>query len=560
MIYFPKKLIVTLVLSLLTGITIAQDNVPMVVKINYSCLDFETINNKELVKVRFADLLNAKGMKELKELAGSYGGIGQFEMYKLFPFLTTKDTLSVSRTGKLISVPPFWATFQMQVPKNVDYVRLMLDLDKRTKFIDYAHPEFAVEPTSVPNDSLYYKQYSLNGAMPNADINMEEAWEIETGEPFIKVAVHDNGIDTLHPDIDVLFGGGYVSGQLNPESAWGGFGYHGTPVAGIIGATRSNDSTGIAGVAGGDGSDSSGVSLVDIKYGFGSSAASRFMAGVVDAARSSGSYWNYPDISAYTTNSGYFDHAPGFGVQIGNHSYIIKTELPALLEGKSGDTGNSTVVADCQICREAFLFSLKSGVINVVARGNNGSASPSTDPQYLVDLFPQNLPDSWIISVGASGYDGVTVQDGLNQSTTEAPFANGHYYSLYGGNMDIIAPGSDTVVYTIGTGISSGSTVSDEIFYQSFNGTSAAAPHVSGVVGLLLSHYNRDCYNNRNLSIEDVEYILENSATDLYGPGYDDTTGWGRLDAGAALKMIEHPIKQIVHPNVLLSSGIPTKK
>jgi hypothetical protein len=114
--------------------------------------------------------------------------------------------------------------------------------------------------------------------------------------------------------------------------------------------------------------------------------------------------------------------------------------------------------------------------------------------------------------------------------------------------MDLIAPGSDSIVYTTGTN-NSGDT-----FYQSFTGTSSAAPHVSGVVGLLLSHYNRDCYSNRNLSMEDVEYILGKSATDLYGAGYDDTTGWGRLDAGAALKMIEHPIKQIVHPNVLLSS------
>lgn len=536
-------------LALFTCLTVtivfAQNDIGMVVKINYSCLDFNVINDKEQLTIPLKHLLNERGNDALKNLLVKYPDLKDHELTKLFPFLTTKDTVSISRTGERISIPPFWATFLMSNPKGTNQLELMTDLDKQTKLIDYIHPDYLIEFASTPNDSLYHKQHSLNESISNAHINVEEAWEMETGEPFIKVAVHDNGIDSLHEDIDVLFGGGY-NGADYPEDNWGTFGPHGTPVAGIIGAKR-NNSIGIAGIAGGDGTGSSGVRLIDTKFSFGQSiSASYFMAAVVDAARAVGTYWDYP---SPTSASEYYNQAPGFGVHIGNHSYVIRTDLPRLVEeGKTQDEDNTTSIEGCTMCREAFLFSLRNGVINVVARGNRASASPSSDPQFIEDLFPQQLPDGWIISVGASSYDGTTVQEGINQTPTEV---GNNYYSLYGGNMDLIAPGSDSIVYTIKTN------QYNESLYTKFNGTSAAAPHVSGVVGLLLSHYNKACYSNRNLAIEDVEYILEHSTVELNTPGYDNLTGWGRLDAGAALKMIEHPVKQIVHPDsVLVSEAI----
>jgi hypothetical protein len=118
--------------------------------------------------------------------------------------------------------------------------------------------------------------------------------------------------------------------------------------------------------------------------------------------------------------------------------------------------------------------------------------------------------------------------------------------------MDLIAPGSDSIVFS--THVINSNTQGYP--YVKFNGTSAAASHVSGVVALLLSHYNKDCYSNRNLSVEDVEYILEHSASNLYGPGYDEITGWGRLDAYKALQMIENPTKQIIHPDSLISFNV----
>jgi serine protease len=61
-----------------------------------------------------------------------------------------------------------------------------------------------------------------------------------------------------------------------------------------------------------------------------------------------------------------------------------------------------------------------------------------------------------------------------------------------------------------------------------FNGTSMAAPHVSGVAALVFG-------KNPSLTPLQVESILENTATDLGPAGYDPTFGWGLVNAAAAL-------------------------
>jgi subtilisin family serine protease len=61
-----------------------------------------------------------------------------------------------------------------------------------------------------------------------------------------------------------------------------------------------------------------------------------------------------------------------------------------------------------------------------------------------------------------------------------------------------------------------------------FNGTSMAAPHVSGVAALLFGQ-------RPGLTPLQVESILESTATDLGPAGYDPTFGWGLVNATDAL-------------------------
>src|SRR5690606_26139306 len=93
------------------------------------------------------------------------------------------------------------------------------------------------------------------------DINVEPAWEYETGKSYVKVGVFDSGI--LWPHEDFALNDGSPSntfvegwdfeppaGPLVGSPEFGDSTGHGTRCAGIIGALRNNNK-GIAGIAGG---------------------------------------------------------------------------------------------------------------------------------------------------------------------------------------------------------------------------------------------------------------------------------------------------------------------
>lgn len=532
-----------------------------IIKLKYNVLNYNVINNTKIGASKFIELFKEPENEEVINFLNLFPELHNSSAFKIFRNLSTNDSISVTRFGHTIPIPPFWACFLIQVDEDIEIYPFVERLNKYTNIVEYAHLNIREELLNVPNDPLLSNQESLIDPLNLAHINAEQAWDIETGKPWVKVGVFDNGIDSIHPDLQVLTGHGYYYYQNLPlASDWGttsGTVYpHGTPVAGIIGAKRNNN-LGIAGIAGGDGSDSTGVSIIDFKkpYVDNNPDFTAFrMASIVDAARSVGSYFDYGG-DFYTndadSNQFYYNDAKGYGIQIGNHSYRLITELPAnISEGKVLPDINQTDVSieECRLCREAWIFSMQNGVINVISRANADAGT--TDFEEVDGMFPQNLPDNWAVSVGASGYDGNTIQPGVNQSNSEI---NTGFASLYGGNMDLIAPGSDSIVYTTNFVIPNNST--DTLLYTAFNGTSAAAPHVSGVVGLLLSLRNKACYSQQNLTLEDVEYILENSATDLNAPGYDDLSGWGRLDAKAALDMVASPTKQIIHPDSILETN-----
>ena len=128
----------------------------------------------------------------------------------------------------------------------------------------------------TPDDSYYHLQWALhnegqtiNGisGTPDADIDALEAWEVETGDDAVIVAVVDSGVDYRHPDlsaniwdnsgeidgngidddgngyIDDVRGWDFLDGDNAPMDAHG----HGTHVAGIIAAVGDNG-LGVAGV------------------------------------------------------------------------------------------------------------------------------------------------------------------------------------------------------------------------------------------------------------------------------------------------------------------------
>lgn len=106
------------------------------------------------------------------------------------------------------------------------------------------------------NDSFLNYQWSLNNTGSSiqfsgtvgADMKVFSAWAMSTGSSSIKVAVIDEGVDLVHPDLVANLLPGFDGTGLGSNGAPSGNDAHGTACAGII-AGVGNNNLGVAGVA-----------------------------------------------------------------------------------------------------------------------------------------------------------------------------------------------------------------------------------------------------------------------------------------------------------------------
>lgn len=110
------------------------------------------------------------------------------------------------------------------------------------------------------------------------------------------------------------------------------------------------------------------------------------------------------------------------------------------------------------------------------------------------------------------------------------------FFSNYGESIDVVAPGVN--IFSTVPGSS----------YDSLSGTSMAAPYVAGVAGLLLSQ-------RPELTNEQVRLILQQSAKDLGAEGADNSTGYGLVSAGNAVRMESPDVTEIPAPAIANCSG-----
>lgn len=148
---------------------------------------------------------------------------------------------------------------------------------------------------------------------------------------------------------------------------------------------------------------------------------------------------------------------------------------------------------ESQALREAVEDAYDAGLLLVAAAGNGGNKPGQSDNvEYPAAYAP-------VIAVGAVDYYDIRAS-----------------FSATGSALEIMAPGVDIV-----------STWTGGNAYRSISGTSAAAPHVSGVAALVWA-YNSS-WNNRQVR----EQILA-TATPV-GDGNPFRYGRGRVDAAAAI-------------------------
>jgi hypothetical protein len=157
----------------------------------------------------------------------------------------------------------------------------------------------------TPNDPHYLNQWHYNntgqqGGTPGADIDLQNAWDIENGNADVIVAIVDGGIDYTHNDIAANMWDGIGFNFVNNSSTIIPHN-HGTHVAGTVAAV-SNNSIGVAGVAGGSGSGD-GVRLMSCQV-FTSSGSGGFHIAPVYAADNgaaiSQNSWGYTAAGVYS--------------------------------------------------------------------------------------------------------------------------------------------------------------------------------------------------------------------------------------------------------------------
>jgi serine protease len=181
------------------------------------------------------------------------------------------------------------------------------------------------------------------------------------------------------------------------------------------------------------------------------------------------------------------DTAVADGIQFAasNGAKVINLSL-------GGTAGSNTM-------QNAVAYAYSHGVTVVCAAGNDYQ---SGDPP----IYPAAY-DAYCIAVGATG---------INR--------NHAFYSNTGSYLDVVAPGGDSSAGIVQQTFQGSVT---NFGYFSFEGTSMATPHVSGIAALLISH--------GTIGPDAVREAIQNTARDLGTAGWDPVFGWGLVDAHAAL-------------------------
>jgi parallel beta-helix repeat protein len=160
----------------------------------------------------------------------------------------------------------------VKLPKGTSTLNAVLAFSTCADVV-FAEPNYKYQLCRVPQVQAFASQWDMNnvgqtGGLRGADISAVKAWDTQTGSRNVIVAILDTGIDLTHPAlsaniwtnaaeaagkpgvdddgngyIDDIHGYDFINNTANPKDDV----YHGTYVAGIIGASGQN-SAGVAGV------------------------------------------------------------------------------------------------------------------------------------------------------------------------------------------------------------------------------------------------------------------------------------------------------------------------
>ena len=497
----------------------------VIVRFHRDAVNTTAVDNTDIIHGRAPTFLTAAAITELNTHLSF--DMNQAHLIKVFKQLKSTHTTSTSRLGEPIPIPDFWTTFIVVPPEPAapplqesmpsgSLMQVARDMERATNSVRYAHMNRLAKAQSntcgvgneVPDDTEYSNQYSLySTTYPNGHVNAQDAWGIETGEPFIRVGILDTATDWNHEDLKDSDGNSILiagwdfetnDNLFNSTINWNVDGGHASASAGIIGAVRDN-AKGVAGIAGGCDTET-GVSLYSLRVAND--------GGWFDA---NGDGFYPLDYIAEGITMGSIDDPSipnAYALNVMNMAYQVS-------EPFDNQFPDSYSEQSIQALSSAIHFANRNQVVFVASAGND------TDFYYSYNReYPADYNNNWIVCVGGTNQNG----DWLG-NLRETNF------------MDIAAPAQTNRIRTIWH--------SNQ--YSQFGFTSAATPHVSGAAALLLSYVNVEGTDYNNLSPEDVEHVLRATA-DAGGVAVPDTKiGYGLLQIHDALEYIEQPMRDIMH-------------
>lgn len=360
----------------------------------------------------------------------------------------------------------------------------------------------------------YFNDGSLADAVAGADIHVAGAWEEHCNSSDVVVAVVDQGVDFSHIElegnafvnkaelegmpgidddnngfIDDIYGWNFVNDS--PEIIPGD---HGTHVAGVVGA-ENNNGIGVCGVAGGYGGHT-GSKLISCQ--------------IIDVDGKTAA--NVPAAIKYAADR---------GALICQNSWVLEEE-------------------------DEFPESLKEAIdyfVKYAGTDKNGRQTARMKGGLVVFAAGnQNVKKA----VYPSCYEKVLAVSAFAPDFTKT------YYSNYDTWVDIAAPGGSKAYngkYSDDHMILS-TVLDNKIGY--LEGTSMAAPQVSGIAALLVAKFGGIGFTSEHLK---ARLLSATNNIDQYNPDYAGCLGVGYIDATKAFSKVASVVTPVSNLNCIPSPG-----
>jgi serine protease len=376
---------------------------------------------------------------------------------------------------------------------------------RRQPEVEWAQPNYVRRLHATPNDPSFSRQWNFSM------IDMTRAWDINPGaNATVVVAIIDTGVTTASAsyqfplwtesgfqNVTVPFA---VTPDIGPSRIMPGHDFvfwtgpvldmdgHGTHLAGTV-LEETNNNVGLSGIA-------YGARLLPLKACLG-----YWDLQILQSAMGIPGYVN-PDETGGCPDSAV---AEAIRFAADNGAQVINLSL--------GGPSPSDITLD------AINYAVSRGAFVAISVGNNYERGNA--PQYPAAYAPEI---NGAVSVGAVG-----------RSQRRAS------YSGTGPHLELVAPGGDFrdgglpgLIFQIGLLVVDFDPLTvirprfDRYFEAPLQGTSSAAPHVTGLATLL--------YSQGITNPAAIEAAMKRFAKDVGAAGRDDEYGNGLIDARAALR------------------------